>query len=511
MLTPRRLVILTLAAAFLFVGCAPEVIDSKAFDNKNDPTARLDSGNGHKADSGSVGTNTGKPDAGVQWPDSGSTTPGADSGSVNPPPTGGRTFGQKCGGAHGKCATGYMCVLFNESGKQEGYCTKECSSTKPCPTSPAGAQCAFKITSGKTICGFLCSAASPKCPAGLSCTLSKGGYHYCTTDAPAKCGNGKRELSEACDGKALNNLTCQALGYKGGTLKCTAGCKLDKSGCTGTATCGSLPARDCKSGTAACSKLELFSPFKGKGYNVTHGQAFSYLRHDTAMLVKYAAASVACMMPGSPGIGLGDMSMSNGGIPATNGQLRHPKGTHTYGRDIDIAYYQTGQPNNNLRSVCPHTSGGKEAYHCTGAPNILDVPRTTLFLAKIMESSRVRVIGVDGKIGPLVTSYAKTLHSKGMITSAAYSNFSKRLAYETTNKGMGWYYFHHHHLHLSTNTSSYSSNASPEPPMAPASLPEQPLSIWPELNLSSKDAPALNLDALSAAYQPDLPVMSLLR
>ena len=75
MLTARRFVFLTLAAPLLLVGCGPEVIDSKAFDHNNDPTPRLDSGSKVvKADSGSAGTKTGKPDAGIQWPDTGNTS-----------------------------------------------------------------------------------------------------------------------------------------------------------------------------------------------------------------------------------------------------------------------------------------------------------------------------------------------------------------------------------------------------------------------------------------------------
>ncbi len=375
---------------------------------------------------------------------------------------GGRAFGQKCGGSWGTCKSGLICVLFNEAGKKEGYCTKECSSAKPCPSSPAGAQCAFKITSGKTICGFLCSATNTTCPTGLSCTYaSKGGYHYCTTDQAAKCGNGKRELSEECDGADVNKMSCKAFGYTGGSLKCTSACKLDKSGCSGKSTCGKLPPRDCTGGSSHCGKLVQFSPTQGTGYVVTHGATFSWVRRDTMMLIKYAAAAVACMMPGAYPLGQGDMSMSNGGTPATNGQLRHPKGTHDYGRDVDIAYYQKGTPNNYLRPVCPHSSGGKEAYHCTATPNLLDVPRTTLFIAKLLESSRVRVIGVDGQIGPLVKAEAQKLQSKGLITAASTAALSKKVAYETTNTKMGWYYFHHHHLHLSTYTSSYGSSSAP--------------------------------------------------
>ena len=452
------------------------------------PPAKTSCGDG-QLESGEVcdGTRLGDQTCAKQGYDSGTLTCRADctldTSGCKLNSSSGRSFGQKCGGSWGNCSSGLMCVLFNEGGTKEGYCTAECSTSKTCPASPSGAQCAFKLSSsGKTICGFLCSASATKCPAGLACTYSaKGGYHYCTTDPPAKCGNNKRELAEECDGTDVNNISCKALGYSGGALKCTPGCKLDKSSCSGKSSCGNLPPRDCTGGNAHCSKLVLFAPTQGTGYVVTHGNSFSWIRQDTMMLVKYAAAAVACMMPGSYPLGQGDMSMSNGGTPASSGQLRHPKGTHDYGRDIDIAYFQKGQANNYLRPVCPHSTSGKEAYHCTGSPNILDVPRTTLFIAKLLESSRVRVIGVDGKIGPLLKSQAQQLYSKGMISAAANSRFSSKLAFETTNSNMGWYYFHHHHMHVSTYTSSYSSSAPPPPPVSPQWSPSRPQLMPPKV------------------------------
>jgi hypothetical protein len=413
-----------------------------------------------------------------------------------PPPPTGNGYGQKCGGNHGACQTGLICVQFNESGANEGICTAYCSSTQPCPSAPAGGQCVFKLTSGKTICGFLCSPQQPACPPGLACTYStQGQYHYCSTDPPAKCGNNKVELNEECDGTDMNGTTCQAFGFSGGQLKCTSSCKLDKSGCTGASTgCANLPPKDCTGGDAYCSKLVLFSPFKGTGYNVTHGQSYSYIRQDTMMLIKYAAASVACMMPGSYPIGLGDMSMSNGGTPMTSsGQLRHPQNTHDGGRDIDVAYYQTGQPNNNLRPVCPHTQSGVEQYHCVGQPNILDAPRSALFLAKLVESTRVRVIGVDGKIGPIVEAEAKKLHSQGKISTASLNAFGSKVAYETTNTGKGWYLFHHHHLHLSTWTTSYGtpSTTPPPPPLPPEPTPpgQMPPMVFPLTSVAQPLSP----------------------
>ena len=115
---------------------------------------------------------------------------------------------------------------------------------------------------------------------------------------------------------------------------------------------------------------------------------------------------------------------------------------------MDIGYYQSTGENNYLRAVCPHTSGGVEQYHCTGAPTILDVKRTALFLGAFLTSDRTRIIGVDGKVGPLVGPALLSLCEAGTLPKLACDRKSM-IAWETTDTGRGWYKFHHHHFHVS--------------------------------------------------------------
>ena len=74
--------------------------------------------------------------------------------------------------------------------------------------------------------------------------------------APPKCGDGKKNGSDACDGADLGGKTCKGLGYASGTLKCTSKCALDTSGCVAAAKCG-----DGKINAAAeqCDKTNLGS------------------------------------------------------------------------------------------------------------------------------------------------------------------------------------------------------------------------------------------------------------
>ena len=54
-----------------------------------------------------------------------------------------------------------------------------------------------------------------------------------TNSTGGSCGDGVVDADEQCDGGDLNGLTCQSLGYDGGTLACDGiTCTYDTSGCT---------------------------------------------------------------------------------------------------------------------------------------------------------------------------------------------------------------------------------------------------------------------------------------
>ena len=128
-------------------------------------------------------------------------------------------------------------------------------------------------------------------------------------------------------------------------------------------------------------------------------------------------------------IGLGDMSECDGSIPGTSvGAPAHPVGSHTDGLDIDIAYFQTGTPDNRLRPVCASVVDGVDQRRCIDAPDLLDAPRSALFIAALAASGEVRVIGVDGEIGPLLEAALESLCDEGVTECAAVP-----LAYETSD------------------------------------------------------------------------------
>ena len=206
-----------------------------------------------------------------------------------------------------------------------------------------------------------------------------------------------------------------------------------------------------------CGHLSAFEPRTSTAYDdypvngELHGLEYrSYLHASLIPIVQGAAAQVRLIADGwtsghGASIGLGDMSECDGSIPGTLvGAPSHPVGSHTDGLDIDIAYFQTGTPDNRLRSVCVSVVDGVDQGHCTEPPHLLDVARTALFIDALASSGEVRVIGVDGEIGPLLEAHLDSLCNQGISGCAAVP-----LAYETSDTGLGWFTGHHHHMHVS--------------------------------------------------------------
>jgi len=191
-----------------------------------------------------------------------------------------------------------------------------------------------------------------------------------------------------------------------------------------------------------CNRIMQFpqANFDEDGHTVYHQPHYSNVRREVAYLVRWAASEVKAEWPDADTLGLFDMSEDDGDTPGRMvGQLRHPEGTHANGNDIDISFYY-----NNGSSLAGYACSSHDQYFCTGPADLLDVPKTTLFLARLMESPDLRVIGVDPEVALLVQDEADNLLDEGKITEDSH--------YELTHNGLaygdGWP-FHHHHLHFS--------------------------------------------------------------
>jgi len=177
---------------------------------------------------------------------------------------------------------------------------------------------------------------------------------------------------------------------------------------------------------------------RDEGYIVSHSAHYSNLRREVAYLVAHATAQVQAAYPDTMPLGLMDMSQTDGDTPGRDeDSLRHPEGTHVDGNDIDIAYYQTGSDNLG-REVCRNNG-----YFCTSSPNKLDAEKTAYFMAMLLESKDVRVIGVDTMIADDLFDAMDEMVDAGTLTNGQKNKVRNHLAY-----GDGWP-FHHHHMHLS--------------------------------------------------------------
>jgi len=213
---------------------------------------------------------------------------------------------------------------------------------------------------------------------------------------------------------------------------------------------------DDDSESGPCNRIMQFPQANDldEGYVVSHWAHYSNLRREVAYLVRWAAAETSANFADTNPIGLLDMGQWDGDTPGRmEGQLRHPEGTHVHGNDIDIAYYQTGSDNYG-RIVCPSNDG----YFCTGEATLLDARRTAFFIAQLMKSPYLRVIGVDPKVASAVKSAAQDLKGEGLLSSSDVSRLNSYMAY-----GDGWP-FHHHHLHFSWAWESGHADRTAPPP-----------------------------------------------
>lgn len=72
----------------------------------------------------------------------------------------------------------------------------------------------------------------------LGCLSDCSGF---ATTSCYTCGNTFKEAVEECDGIDLGGLTCTSLGYVGGSLSCTAACRLNTTACESMASEGGTP------------------------------------------------------------------------------------------------------------------------------------------------------------------------------------------------------------------------------------------------------------------------------
>ncbi|MCS6913812.1 MAG: hypothetical protein NZ890_11300 [Myxococcota bacterium] len=206
--------------------------------------------------------------------------------------------------------------------------------------------------------------------------------------------------------------------------------------------------------------------YAGDSYRFDSAASYRWLRRELIMLVRYALRETALKFPRTKPLGLIDMSQRDGITPGYDvNRPRHPQTTHDQGGNIDIAYYTTlasegSLPYNEARIICDAKEGSHDRYYCNASAaqtHVVDLPRQVYFMAKLYEHARLRVIGVDRVIGPLLDREAERQFQAGMISRAQRDAFRTKMAY-----GEGWP-FHHHHIHVSMRWWTRPPAVLPEP------------------------------------------------
>lgn len=180
--------------------------------------------------------------------------------------------------------------------------------------------------------------------------------------------------------------------------------------------------------------------------NPEHASNYRYLRREMLMLIRYAYHEVARQYPGTTWLGALDLCQRDAITPGYDvGVPRHPESTHDQGGNADLAYFQTDGENNG-GVICDASGGSNDGNFCNASASrthIVDLERQVYFIVALGRSSRLRVVGVDQVIAPLLEATALDMKNDHVITTTEYNRFLNTIAY-----GDGWP-FHFHHVHVS--------------------------------------------------------------
>ena len=182
----------------------------------------------------------------------------------------------------------------------------------------------------------------------------------------------------------------------------------------------------------------------GAGYTLINPSNYRFARREVIMAFRHALSLTQQQFPGTTPVDIGDLSQINGETPGVDtGILRHPANCHDEGASIDIAYFQSDGAN-DFCVVCGDGSTIVDDY-CTeqaAQTHFVDLPRQAFFMAKLFANPRVRVIGVDEILAPLLLDAAGELYDAGVISEEEMEAFFTRMRY-----GENWPN-HHHHIHV---------------------------------------------------------------
>lgn len=165
--------------------------------------------------------------------------------------------GATCASQVGFGSTGYLVCNATCS----GFITTNCSSPKTCGN---GDLDEGEVCDGYNLNGATCASVIGYGSTGTPvCNSTCTGYVRGTCTDALKCGNGKLDAGEQCDGMFLNGATCESVVGSGstGVLLCDGQCRFNTTHCTPAKTCGNgkldageqCDAKQFKDGVTGCN------------------------------------------------------------------------------------------------------------------------------------------------------------------------------------------------------------------------------------------------------------------
>lgn len=195
-----------------------------------------------------------------------------------------------------------------------------------------------------------------------------------------------------------------------------------------------------------CQEI-VFIPREGQNYIATTKDHNNHIKRYILEAYNYASQATACLLNGESRLGriaIGDASAQDGEPLAG-----HPIGSHDLGNSLDSAYYQINSEDNRLRPVCQYKINGRSEEKCIETPDNLDVSRTSVFLAKLLESPKLAFIGVDSKMVSIFKSEIERLCEKGELLENSKGCFSIDKIEGSEDERSLLNKHHHHHFHMS--------------------------------------------------------------
>jgi len=186
-------------------------------------------------------------------------------------------------------------------------------------------------------------------------------------------------------------------------------------------------------------------PYGGDNYHFETVSGYKWARRELIMLIRQTLYETVEKYPGTDSVGIIDACQEDGVTPGYNiGEPRHCRTCHDEGGNIDLAYFAT-DGNNYVKTICGPggTNVTADGMQCTSAAkdeHIVDLERQVFFMARLFDSPRMRAIGIDPVIAPLLGAKADEMYEAGEISAQGRFGIKNYLGLWPT---------HHHHIHIS--------------------------------------------------------------